>query len=182
MVTQVGVPDDRDYLINLYNQLWNNLIGAETRLLQFLGFYGVVLGLLIGSAPDHIPVDAPVIAIVFASVWAAHVAIDANHWARRNHALVALVERRLAAQDTLNFLFPASYRQPRYGISSIYQIHLSFFLVVCLLTISQLFHNAEEHMSALTVSGLLLLLGIVTVIWRYIYYEGQFSFYNQVRP
>ena len=39
-----NLPDDREYLVNLYNQLWVNLTGAETRLLQFLGLYGVAVG------------------------------------------------------------------------------------------------------------------------------------------
>lgn len=178
MAEQNRLPDDHEYLSNLYNQLWNNLVGAEGRFLQFLGFYGVALGLLLGAAPDHIPLGASTITIILASVWAAHVAIDANHWAQRNHALVARVENRMAQPDLLGFLFPPEYRTVHYGVASIYQIHLTFFVLISVLAVLRLFGESEPDLQSIAVAITALLIGVLTVIWRYYDYKQSFRFYE----
>ncbi len=160
-----NLPDDREYLVNLYNQLWINLSGAETRLLQFLGLYGVAVGLFVNATPKSLPPGSASIATTLVSLWVALVALDANHWAQRNHALVILVEQRLASNDLLSQLVPSRYRELRYDLGSIYFVHLCFVGIIAVALIISTFISQPDW--AVLVSSVLLVLGVVLVNQQY---------------
>jgi hypothetical protein len=79
--------DKRDqFLLNLYNQLWNSITRVEEGLWQFVGIYAGILGVhwVLGK-------QQPALAAwltMLASFWRINIAVNAGKWFERNRMMI----------------------------------------------------------------------------------------------
>jgi len=107
---------DKDYLLHLYDALWENMRSKENRLWTFLSLYGAAVGLVFaGGQVSQIP-GADLIAIVIViglSTWAVLIILNTNWWYYRNQLMVSRIEIRYP--DAVKGVVPKIYNQnPNY--------------------------------------------------------------------
>ncbi len=134
-------PDRRDFLLHLYDKLWENTTSKENRLWSFLSFYGAALTLAFAAGQVSGQELAALIVVGTLTLWAALIVLNANWWYARNQLMVTRVEN--AFGEARDGIIPESYRDPRFRLDGL--------------------HRASIVVLG-TVSGLL----YVTVMWRYL--------------
>jgi hypothetical protein len=132
--------DRKDFLLHLYDKLWENTTSKENRLWSFLSFYGAALALAFAGGQVSGQELPALIVVIALTLWAALIVLNANWWYARNHLMVTRVESAFGgARDGI---IPESYRDPKFRLDG---LHRGSIIVLG------------------TVSGLL----YVTVMWRY---------------
>src|ERR1700753_1606964 len=83
--------DSKEFLLHLYDQLWENMRAKENRLWSFLSLYGAAVGLVFaGGQASGLP-GAELFALVIVmglTTWAVLIILNANFWIRRNILMV----------------------------------------------------------------------------------------------
>ena len=107
---------DKNYLLHLYDALWENMRSKESRLWTFLSLYGAAVGLVFaGGQVSQIPgADLLAIMIVMGlSTWAVLIILNTNWWYYRNQLMVSRIEIRFP--DAVKGVVPKIYNQnPNY--------------------------------------------------------------------
>lgn len=89
--------DNKEFLLHLYDQLWENMRAKENRLWSFLSLYGAAVGLVFaGGQASGLP-GAELFALVIVmglTTWAVLIMLNANYWIRRNVLMVGGIERQ----------------------------------------------------------------------------------------
>jgi hypothetical protein len=91
--------DKRDqFLLNLYNQLWNSITRVEEGLWQFVGIYAGILGVhwVLGK-------QQPALAAwltMLASFWGINIAVNAGKWFERNRMMIISIEKQFLTTMT----------------------------------------------------------------------------------
>lgn len=97
-LTSASLDDgDNNYLLHLYDALWENMRSKENRLWTFLSLYGAAVGLLFaGGQVSQVPgADLLAIMIVMGlSTWAVLIILNTNWWYYRNQLMVSRIEIR----------------------------------------------------------------------------------------
>ncbi len=125
-------PDDKDFLLHLYDKLWDNINEKEATVWTFLSVYGAVIGLALGSATFKSIGIYGVFAALLLTYWAAHIVLNADWWSIRNRAMVSRIERRFP--NARKGVIPTFYSGPRYtnqplnGISLLVLMFIAYFL------------------------------------------------------
>src|SRR4051812_36840878 len=103
-------PDGKDFLLHLYDKLWENMASKEGRLWNYLSVYGAAVALAAGVG-HYSGVESFAIFIVFAlTAWALVIVVNANWWYQRNRLMVTQIEAKFAAVGALDGVIPKTYR------------------------------------------------------------------------
>lgn len=89
--------DDKEFLLHLYDQLWENMRAKENRLWSFLSLYGAAVGLVFAGGQASGLAGAELFALIIViglTAWAVLIMLNANYWIRRNLLMVGGIEER----------------------------------------------------------------------------------------
>jgi hypothetical protein len=115
--------ENREFLLHLYDALWENTRSKENRLWTFLSLYGAAVALVFagGEASQAPGADLLAIAIVTAlSTWAVLIIINANWWYYRNQLMVSRIEAKYP--EAVKGLVPKAYFQdPNFKFDQLYK-------------------------------------------------------------
>ncbi len=103
-----------EFLLHLYDKLWENISSRENRFWTFLAVYGAAVGLLLGTnLPANLKPYAMVLVLAL-TVWAILIVNAADSWQRRNLLMIARVEQKFdGASDGI---LPRIYKLDRYRV------------------------------------------------------------------
>lgn len=120
--------DDKEFLLHLYDKLWENITNKENRLWNFLAFYGVGIGIVLGTATDgKLSFEVGFFLLVL-TYWAAEITLSADWWSVRNRLMIRGIESR--AYEAIKGVIPRKYRGPKYSSES---LHLASLFVLAVL-------------------------------------------------
>jgi hypothetical protein len=89
--------DDKEFLLHLYDQLWENMRAKENRLWSFLSLYGAAVGLVFAGGQASGLAGAELFALIIVmglTAWAVLIMLNANFWIRRNLLMVGGIEKK----------------------------------------------------------------------------------------
>ena len=112
---------DNEYLLHLYDALWENMRSKENRLWTFLSLYGAAVGLVFaGGQVSQIP-GADLFAIIIVmglSTWAVLIILNTNWWYYRNQLMVSRIEVKYP--DAVKGVVPKIYnKNPNYSFDQL---------------------------------------------------------------
>jgi len=88
---------NKEFLMHLYDALWENMRSKESRLWTFLSLYGAAVGLVFaGGQVSQIP-GADLFAIVIVmglTTWAVLIILNSIWWSARNQLMVSQIEKQ----------------------------------------------------------------------------------------
>jgi len=73
-------PDTKDFLLHLYDKLWENMGAKEGRLWNYLSIYGAAVALALGAGGFGGVELQSVVLVLALTVWAVLIVINANWW------------------------------------------------------------------------------------------------------
>lgn len=114
-------PDGKDFLLHLYDKLWENMGAKEARLWSYLSFYGAAIALALGVGEFSNSELYSVIVVLALTVWALLIIINANWWYNRNRMMVIQIEKRFAQDGSLQGVIPKSYQDARFDFDRLYR-------------------------------------------------------------
>jgi hypothetical protein len=166
-------PDKKDFLLKLYDKLWENMASKEARLWSYLSVYGAAVVLAIGAGQYavatglHPGVQLYAVLVVLAlTLWAILIVINANWWFQRNRLMVTQIEKQFAAGDNLKGVIPGAYLDARFQIDRLYRgsvlILSSLALLFYLRTMWQ-FHRYDSFSSSDQIVSVGLLYALFTL-------------------
>ena len=122
----------KEFLLYLYDKLWTNITNKENRLWNFLAFYGVGIGVILGTATDtdeklSFGIGFFLLVITY---WAAEITLSADWWSVRNRLMIRGIESR--TYEARKGIIPGKYHGPKYSSESLHVISL---LVLALLAV-----------------------------------------------
>jgi cell division protein ZapA (FtsZ GTPase activity inhibitor) len=141
VIKKQGPKDDKsddEFLLHLYDALWENMRSKENRLWTFLSIYGAAVGLLFaGGQASEVPgAELFALTIIMAlSVWAVLIVLNANWWYNRNQLIVTRIEKRFP--EAVKGVVPKPYylnpnfRYDALSQSSVLVLGLLLFLLYC---------------------------------------------------
>ena len=104
--------DSNEFVLHLYDKLWENVTFKENRLWTFLTVYGDGIGILLGSAATGSLGLLAGCLILILTYWATELVMDADWWSVRNRLMISRIEER----------FPEAIK----GVSTFYRSHAYF--------------------------------------------------------
>ena len=120
--------DSNEFLLHLYDKLWENITYKENRLWTFLTVYGASIGIILGTgATESIGLQAGWL-ILLLTYWAIELIMDADWWSVRNRLIIGRIEER--APDATKGVIPSFYRSPGYYGESIHNASLFVFAAI----------------------------------------------------
>src|SRR5271169_6701737 len=114
-------PNGQEFLLHLYDKLWENMAAKEARLWNYLSFYGAAIALAIGVGEFSNNELYSVVVVLALTVWALLIIINANWWYNRNRMMVIQIEKRFAKDGSLEGVIPASYQDARFDFDRLYR-------------------------------------------------------------
>ncbi len=170
------------FLLHLYDQLWNSITRVEQGLWQFIGIYAGILVIhwTIGKTQ---PTLAAYLTILV-SFWGINIAINAGKWFERNRMMIINVEKQFLSKDDLGKIIPASYhkRSPRKLLTLLDRTHIAVFTFAIFLSMWTYWHDLWK--TRITVAITVVLLGsglILTVRHWYIAWKEIKDFVEETR-
>lgn len=124
--------DNNEYLLHLYDQLWENMRAKENRLWSFLSLYGAAVGLVFaGGQASGLPgAELFVLIIVMGlTTWAVLIILNANYWIRRNLLMVRGIEKRFPGIEL--GIYPREFPEEKRG--NFDTLYRGSILVLCVL-------------------------------------------------
>jgi hypothetical protein len=121
--------DKKDFLLHLYDKLWENMDSKEGRLWNFLGLYGVGIAVAFGAGRLAGLELSALIVVLILSYWAVLIVVNANWWYYRNLLMVTRVEKEFEAG--LIGVVPKFYREsPPFQFDRLHRgtIHILLFI------------------------------------------------------
>jgi hypothetical protein len=125
---------NKDFVLALYNKLWENINNKDTRLWTFLSIYGAAVALAFGAGKL---IDMQVYAsflVLILTFWALFIVLNADWWDLRNRLMVAGIEHKFP--EATRGVIPASYR----GVRVVFMGHLNQVSVVLLVGVGLAFY------------------------------------------
>jgi len=114
-------PDGKDFLLHLYDKLWENMGAKEGRLWSYLSVYGAAIALSLGVG-EYAGAELYAVTIVLAlTVWALLIVINANWWYQRNRLMVTQIEKKFVPSGAVDGVVPKSYRDARFNFDRLYR-------------------------------------------------------------
>jgi hypothetical protein len=120
--------EENDFLLHLYDKLWDNITVQEGRLWTFLSVYGAVTGLALSSDTFRavgIPGFAVVLILTF---WAIQIVLNADWWAARNRLMISGIELRFP--EAVRGVVPSRYREPSYRPVRLHTVSIVVFALI----------------------------------------------------
>lgn len=136
MNNHAGLTKREEFLIHLYDQLWNSIMRVEQGLWQFVGIYAAILGVHL-SLGEKQPTLASAMVIV-ASYWGINIAINAGKWFERNRMMIISIEQQFLESDgDYGKIMPKAYgeKKPRKFFTYLDRIHISVFAVTLIMSL-----------------------------------------------
>lgn len=113
--------DRKDFLLHLYDKLWENMAAKESRLWNYLALYGAAVSLALGASHFGAAELITALVVLALTVWALLIVINANWWYQRNHLMVTQIEKVFATDGGLDGVVPKTYRDARFGFDRLYR-------------------------------------------------------------
>jgi len=160
--------DKRDqFLLNLYNQLWNSITRVEEGLWQFVGIYAGILGVHWALGKQQPALAAWLTTL--ASFWGINIAVNAGKWFERNRMMIIGIEKQFLNDDDLGRIIPASYheRRPRKFFTILDRVHIIVFAASIVLSLWIYWGELSKGIINITLSALLLLGGIIGTLYHW---------------
>jgi hypothetical protein len=126
--------DDKEFLLHLYDQLWENMRAKENRLWSFLALYGAAVGLVFAGGQTSQTAGADIFALIIVlalSTWAVLIILNANWWVRRNLLMVGGIEDRF--KEIKAGIYPKQFPDSKGGFDVLYRgsiLVLSVLLII----------------------------------------------------
>lgn len=177
-----------EFLLHLYDALWENMRAKENRLWTFLSLYGAAVGLVFagGQASQSKGADLFVLIIVMAlTVWAVLIVLNANWWYYRNQLMVTRIESRLP--DAVKGVVPKLYYEdPVYRFDRLYKSSILVLgILVYLLYVRTIwsYHNmgAFDTVQSLLAVLLLYVLFVCSTMYCLAQHEATISLYYSAK-
>lgn len=125
-------PDKKDFLLHLYDKLWENMDSKEGRLWNYLAIYGAAIALTFGAGKFTGMELHAVILVLVLTIWAVLIVLNANWWYYRNLLLVTRIEDQFPGAVT--GVVPRQYREnPQFRFDKLYAGSILMLLLVALL-------------------------------------------------
>lgn len=108
--------DEKEFLLRLYDQLWENMRAKENRLWSFLSLYGAAVGLVFAGGQASGFAGAELFALIIVmglTAWAILIILNANFWIRRNLLMVAGIEKQYPG--IAKGVYPRTFPEGRRG-------------------------------------------------------------------
>ncbi len=113
--------DAKDFLLHLYDKLWENMGAKEGRLWSYLSVYGAAIALSLGVG-QYAGAELYAVTIVLAlTVWALLIVINANWWYQRNRLMVTQIEKKFTPSGAVDGVIPKSYRDATFNFDRLYR-------------------------------------------------------------
>ena len=116
-------PDDKhEFMLHLYDKLWENIVNKENRLWTFLTVYGAGIGIILGTGTTEsfrLPAGCLILVLTY---WAMELIIDADWWSVRNRLMIGRIEKRFG--DATKGIIPSFYHSPGYHGEGIHKASL----------------------------------------------------------
>jgi hypothetical protein len=176
--------NETEFLLHLYDALWENMRSKENRLWTFLSIYGAAVGLVFaGGQASRIPgADLFALIIVMAlTVWAVLIILNANWWYARNQLMVTRIEGRLP--KAVKGVVPKPYYEnPNYRFDRLYQSSILVLGILLFLLYSRAIWSYHSTASFETVQSfvsalLLYLLLVSSALYCLNHHEATIRFY-----
>ncbi len=126
------MPDhEQEFLLNLYNKLWENMDSKEGRLWSYLSIYGAAVALTF-TAGHYGGIELYTLIIALAlTMWAVLIVLNANWWYYRNLLIVSRIENKFSA--TLAGIIPKFYGDVKYNFDRLYRGSLLVLVIIAML-------------------------------------------------
>ena len=132
------------FLLHLYDQLWNSITRIEQGLWQFIGIYAGIFGahLYIGKSQPMLAV----ILTILAAFWGINIAINAGKWFERNRMLIINIEMQFLSEEDSRKIMPSEYRQkkPRKFFTVLDRIHILVFFTSVMISLITYWNNISR--------------------------------------
>src|SRR5215831_7579548 len=103
----------REFLLHLYDKLWENMNAKEERLWTFLSFYGAAIALAF-AAGEFVGIEIYALIIILAlTTWAVLIITNANWWYYRNLLMVTRIEAQFS--EAVKGVVTKRYRNPPFS-------------------------------------------------------------------
>jgi hypothetical protein len=112
--------DDKDFLLHLYDKLWENMGRKEGRLWSYLSIYGAALALSLGVGQYAGTQNYSVLIALALTVWAVLIVVNANWWYVRNRLMVTQIEKRFGDVATAGVI-PKVYQNATFQFDRLYR-------------------------------------------------------------
>lgn len=171
--------DKKDFLLRLYDKLWENMASKEARLWNYLAVYGAAIALALGAGADHYALPSTqypgiqlyaVLIVLALTLWAVLIVINANWWFQRNRLMVTQIEKQFETAGALSGVIPKAYLDGKFGIDRLYRGSVLILSAIALLfymrTMWQ-FHayGAFSSSDQIVSVGLLYALFVISIIY-----------------
>lgn len=114
-------PDTEDFLLHLYDKLWENMGSKEGRLWSYLGIYGAAVAIALGVGEyAGAQLYGSLVAMAL-TVWAVLIVVNANWWLQRNRLIVIQIEKKFGGEGGLSGVIPKSYQDGYFGFDRLYR-------------------------------------------------------------
>lgn len=113
--------DTKDFLLHLYDKLWENMGAKESRLWNYLSIYGAAVALTLGAGKFSGEQLAAVMIVLGLTTWAVLIVVNANWWYQRNRLIVTQIEKRFSPGPELDGIIPRSYRDGIFQFDRLYR-------------------------------------------------------------
>ncbi len=156
--------DDKEFHLHLYDKLWENITNKENRLWSFLAFYGVAIGIVLGTTDSNTLSFETGLCLIIITYWAAEITFSAEWWSVRNRLMVQGIERRV--YQATRGIIPSVYKAPNYRSEHLHSITLlvlaAFGLII--FSVSMGLFKPEDNLKSLFELLKLLMLYITLVV------------------
>ena len=155
-----------EFLLHLYDQLWNSVTRVEQGLWQFIGIYAGIIGIHWAIGQQQPALAACL--IVLASFWGINIAINAGKWFERNRMMVINIEKQFLSSDDLGMIIPTRYhkRSPRRFFTLLDRLHMLIFSAVIVLSVLVYWDKLQKTIWTLALS-ILLIAGIAGTLYHW---------------
>lgn len=161
----------KEFLLHLYDQLWQSIMRIEQGLWQFIGIYAGIIGvhITIGKEQPHLAVYL----IIILSFWGINIAINAGKWFERNRMMIINIEKEFIKED-LEKIMPISYHEKsfRRWFTTLDRIHMAIFTANIVVSLSVYWDSLLRPITNLVWFVILALVGLIgtilhlRVVWK----------------
>lgn len=176
--------DAKDFLLHLYDKLWENMGAKEGRLWSYLSVYGAAIALSLGVG-QYAGAELYAVTIVLAlTVWALLIVINANWWYQRNRLMVTQIEKKFTPSGAVDGVIPKSYRDATFNFDRLYRGSVLVLGAIAALLYLKLMweHHGPDgfpNVEVLVAVGLLYSLFLISTMYCVAQYESYIdSFYT----
>lgn len=131
--------DRKDFLINMYNQLWNSINVHLTVVWQSIGVLVGTFALLAFAEKNVINLDFASLLIILICGWLLAHLIDASYWYNRNLAIITNIEKEFLNKNDVEKIHHY-FEEHRPKNKMIYRFKIQFILGIVIWLLILLYH------------------------------------------